>query len=83
MPCVYNAAGAQHPFAEFFEAVQKDFQTFHGVRSDDQFVPDVDIFDTTESFILHVSLPGANREDIGVDFDQVCTSKCRKRSIYS
>lgn len=73
MPCVYApTTGVQHPFAEFFEAFQKDLQDFHGVSKEDQFVPDVDVFDTPEAFILHVSLPGAIREDIGVDFDPVC-----------
>lgn len=69
MPCVYNATRPQHPLAEFFEAIQKDVQDFHGLKGDDQFVPEVDIFDTPEAYILHVSLPGAIREDIGVEFD--------------
>jgi len=72
MPCVYNATGSHHPLAEFFEAIQKDVQDFHGLKGDDQFVPEVDIFDTPEAFILHVSLPGAVREDIGLEFDAVC-----------
>ncbi|KAF8439545.1 HSP20-like chaperone [Terfezia claveryi] len=69
MPCVYNATGPQHPLAEFFEAIQKNVQGFHDLNGDDQFVPEVDIFDTPEAFILHASLPGAIREDIGVEFD--------------
>jgi HSP20 family protein len=33
------------------------------------FTPDADIFDTPSSFIVHVSLPGAKKEDVGVNWD--------------
>ncbi|TKA24472.1 hypothetical protein B0A50_06629 [Salinomyces thailandicus] len=32
--------------------------------------PEVDVFDTTDSFVVHVSLPGAKKEDVGVSWDQ-------------
>ena len=38
-----------------------------GTSSD--FKPEVDIFDTPESFVVHVSLPGAKKEDVGVNWD--------------
>ena len=31
--------------------------------------PPVDIFDTKDAFIVHVSLPGAKKEDVGVNWD--------------
>lgn len=31
--------------------------------------PDVDVFDTESSFVVHVSLPGANKDDVGVTWD--------------
>ncbi|KAF2216536.1 hypothetical protein CERZMDRAFT_33739 [Cercospora zeae-maydis SCOH1-5] len=39
-----------------------------GTKSED-FTPDVDVFDTTEAFVVHVSLPGAKKEDVGVNWD--------------
>lgn len=32
----------------------------------DKFMPPVDIYDTEKAYILHLALPGASREDIGV-----------------
>jgi HSP20 family protein len=40
--------------------------------SDEQsgdFAPDVDVFDTESAFVVHLSLPGAQKEDIGVSWD--------------
>jgi HSP20 family protein len=33
------------------------------------FVPPVDVFSTENSYILHVALPGAKKEDVGVNWD--------------
>ena len=33
------------------------------------FAPDADIFDTADAFVLHVSLPGAKKEDVGVNWN--------------
>ena len=35
----------------------------------EEFTPEVDVFDTAESFVVHVSLPGAKKEDVGVNWD--------------
>jgi len=35
----------------------------------EDFKPDVDVFDTAEAFVVHVSLPGAKKEDVGVNWD--------------
>ncbi|KAL0640137.1 hypothetical protein Q9L58_000695 [Maublancomyces gigas] len=35
-----------------------------------EFSPPVDVFDTPTSYAVHVSLPGARREDIGVNYDE-------------
>lgn len=35
------------------------------------FSPAVDLFDTPTSYAIHVSLPGAKKEDIGVNYDEV------------
>ena len=33
------------------------------------FAPDADIFDTEDAYIVHVSLPGAKKEDVGVNWN--------------
>ncbi|KAF3398610.1 hypothetical protein F1880_006230 [Penicillium rolfsii] len=33
------------------------------------FVPSVDIFDTPANYIVHVSLPGAKKDDLSIDYD--------------
>lgn len=33
------------------------------------FVPSVDVFDTSAKYIVHVSLPGARKEDMSIDWD--------------
>ena len=35
----------------------------------EDFKPEVDVFDTPESFVVHISLPGAKKEDVGVNWD--------------
>ena len=45
-------------------------ERFTGPRnSDADFEPRADLFDTPQSYIVHVSLPGAKKEDVGVDWD--------------
>ena len=41
----------------------------HTRSNDADFEPRADIFDTASSYTVHVSLPGAKKEDIGVDYD--------------
>jgi HSP20 family protein len=38
-------------------------------NNDKDFTPACDVFDTPEAYILHVSLPGAKKEDVGVNWD--------------
>jgi len=33
------------------------------------FTPPADIFDTEDAYIVHISLPGAKKEDVGVNWD--------------
>jgi len=41
-----------------------------GAQGDDaDYKPDVDVFDAEDRFIIHVSLPGAKKEDVGVNWD--------------
>lgn len=38
-------------------------------NEDQDFSPEADIFDTESAFVVHVSLPGAKKEDVGVNWD--------------
>lgn len=33
------------------------------------FVPPIDVFSTEDAYILHIALPGAKKEDVGVNWD--------------
>ena len=46
-----------------------DDQTRGAQNKTEDFQPDADVFDTPEAFVVHVSLPGAKKEDIGVSWD--------------
>lgn len=35
----------------------------------EDFTPEADIFDTETAYVIHVSLPGAKKEDVGVNWD--------------
>ncbi|KAF1809548.1 HSP20-like chaperone [Eremomyces bilateralis CBS 781.70] len=54
-------------FAEIFNS--QLFGGEQGEKSQDDFTPDADVFDTETEYVIHVSLPGANRNDIGVNWD--------------
>ena len=38
-------------------------------NKDKDFTPPCDVFDTEDAYILHLSLPGAKKEDLGVNWD--------------
>ncbi|KAK6226973.1 hsp20-like protein [Colletotrichum tabaci] len=78
----YLSQFAGHPFAQQIREWATRFgglnnpPTGDGVRGgptfandDDSFTPPVDIFATEKSYILHFALPGAKKDDIGVDWD--------------
>lgn len=35
----------------------------------EDFKPEADVFDTEDSYVIHISLPGAKKEDVGVNWD--------------
>jgi HSP20 family protein len=37
--------------------------------ANDDHTPDADVFDTESAFFVHISLPGAKKEDVGVNWD--------------
>ncbi|KAI0890559.1 HSP20-like chaperone [Annulohypoxylon maeteangense] len=66
-------AFATHPFAEAFkdymEQAREGLSHESNEQQDNAFVPPVDVFNTEKAYILHVSLPGAKKEDVGVNWD--------------
>lgn len=47
-----------------------DTNNNHNDTEDNQdLVPDADIFDTESAYVVHISLPGAKKEDVGVNWD--------------
>jgi len=59
----FNLAGlATHLFGQDAEGQTKD-------ASSEDFKPEADVFDTESAFVIHVSLPGAKKEDVGVNWD--------------
>lgn len=45
-----------------------DNDTAKDTKNED-FKPEVDIFDTETAYVVHASLPGAKKEDVGVSWD--------------
>lgn len=50
-------------------ASQFGFPTNEPTDNNVDFTPSVDMFDTPTSYIVHVSLPGAKKEDLSIDYD--------------
>jgi HSP20 family protein len=67
-----------HPLAQAFRdyatgaEAQRSGETVvpENADSENTFIPPIDIFSTEKQYILHVSLPGAKREDVGVNWDE-------------
>lgn len=71
-----------HPLAQAFRgyAEQNGFNAPDAQRSgetlvpedadmENSFVPPIDVFTTENAYVLHVALPGAKKEDVGVHWD--------------
>lgn len=60
--------------ARDFTATPTATATATGAENDkdgtsNDFVPAADIFDTPDAYVVHISLPGAKKEDVGVNWD--------------
>ncbi|TAQ89245.1 hypothetical protein B7494_g2447 [Chlorociboria aeruginascens] len=53
--------------SDFGASAQRSGET--GQDADDTFTPPIDIFSTDKAYVLHVALPGAKKEDVGVNWD--------------
>lgn len=54
---------------EFVEQVSSSTDTDSSSESPDAFTPPLDLFETDAEYVLHLALPGAKKEDVGVDWD--------------
>lgn len=73
----WGGRGGGHPFAAAFDPstlVANFWEQFQDKPTTDNetttdHTPDADIFDTETAYVIHVSLPGAKKEDVGVNWD--------------
>jgi len=74
------AAFASHPFAQAFNmsgeqadqarsGAQAGGADENAEQEDNTFTPPVDVFNTEKAYVLHIALPGAVKEDVGVNWD--------------
>jgi len=72
---------SNHPLAQAFSGFAEQ-ATDHGAGqqrsgvvvpeedNENNFVPPIDVFSTEKGYVLHVALPGAKKEDVGVHWDE-------------
>jgi HSP20 family protein len=63
-----------HPIAQALRTMaetQRSGETLvpEDADAENSFIPPVDVFSTEKAFVLHVALPGAKKEDVGVNWD--------------
>lgn len=67
----------QHPWAQVLSqygeqaagVAQRSGEILVPEDGENNFTPPVDVFATESAYILHIALPGAKKEDVGVNFD--------------
>lgn len=57
-----------NPFVQFLQS-QLDATTRSAESDSNDFRPPVDVFSTPSAYHIHVSLPGARKEDVGLNYD--------------
>lgn len=66
-----------HPLAQAFRTYaeqaaagqQSGETTGDDVDGENSFTPPIDVFTTETQYVLHVALPGAKKEDVGINWD--------------
>ncbi|KAL2065156.1 hypothetical protein VTL71DRAFT_4297 [Oculimacula yallundae] len=69
----------QHPYAQLFRQYaeqaglagdgQRSGETAGPEEAENTFTPPIDVFSTETAYVLHIALPGAKKEDVGVNYD--------------
>jgi len=54
--------------SQFFDDKKENNDAAPAPTNNEDFVPPVDIFDTESAFVVHVSLPGAKKEDVAANW---------------
>ncbi|KAI1341556.1 HSP20-like chaperone [Xylariaceae sp. FL0016] len=67
-------AFSSHPFAQAFREYSEpnrrgDTSANHDEDQHNSFSPPIDVFNTEKAYVLHVSLPGTDKNDIGINWD--------------
>jgi len=52
-----------------FGGNNQDGESKAAANKSDDFKPEADVFDTEDSYVIHINLPGAKKEDVGVNWD--------------
>lgn len=60
---------AAHFWNQFNETESSNNESKSKAADNEDHTPDADVFDTENAFVVHVSLPGAKKEDVGVNWD--------------
>jgi HSP20 family protein len=63
------AAFATHSWNRFQESLASHANNNKATNDNEDHTPDADVFDTESAFVVHISLPGAKKEDVGVNWD--------------
>jgi HSP20 family protein len=62
------SALATHFWNQFNESLPSTADN-KAANDNEDHTPDADVFDTESAFVVHISLPGAKKEDVGVNWD--------------
>ncbi|KAH8153443.1 uncharacterized protein LAJ45_02256 [Morchella importuna] len=63
-----NATGKS--LSEFFGFHDSQDSVYGPLGASSELSPAADVFDTATSYVIHISLPGAKKEDIWIGFDE-------------
>jgi HSP20 family protein len=69
LEAVVASALATHFWNQFNESLPSNADNNKATTNSEDHTPDADVFDTESAFVVHVSLPGAKKEDVGVNWD--------------
>jgi HSP20 family protein len=60
---------ATHLWNQFNDTHDSNAENNKSTNDNEDHIPDADVFDTESAFVVHISLPGAKKEDVGVNWN--------------